>query len=46
MSNSRKLWIAAAVLIVIAAGLAFTSPGHRMLYKLGFTAACGVSDNC
>jgi len=43
MSNSRKLWTVAAVLIVVAAGLAFTSPGHRVLYKLGFAVACDSS---
>ena len=39
-----KLWTVLAVLIVIAAGIGFTAPGHRMLYKLGFTAACTSSD--
>lgn len=35
-----KLWTPIVVLVVFAAGLAFTSPGHRVLYSLGFTAAC------
>jgi len=35
-----KLWTAIVVMIVIAAGLAFTAPGHHILYALGFTAAC------
>ena len=41
-----KLWTATAVIVVIAAGLIFTSPGHRVLYTLGFSSACGGSDNC
>ena len=40
-----KLWTSVAVLVVIAAGLAFTSPGHRVFHTLGFTAACS-QDGC
>ena len=40
-----KLWTSLVVIAVITAGLAFTSPGHRMLYALGFTAACN-GDGC
>jgi hypothetical protein len=31
---------------VVAGLLGFTKPGHLLLYKAGFTAACGASDNC
>ena len=41
-----KLCTALAALIVIAAGLAFTAPGHRALYGLGVTAACNSDDGC
>lgn len=38
-----------AILVIvhaIAVGfLTFTRPGHRLLYTMGFTAACS-SDNC
>jgi len=44
MSNARKLWMGAAALIILALGLPFTSPGHRVLQALGFTAACSTSD--
>jgi hypothetical protein len=40
--------IVAAVIIaaVVAAFLGFTRPGHQLLYKAGFTAACSGSDGC
>ena len=41
-----KLWTSVAVLVVIAAALAFTAPGHRVLHTLGVTAACGSEGNC
>ena len=44
LPNARKLRTAAVVLIVIAGGLAFTAPGHRVLHTLGFTAACDGGD--
>lgn len=47
MSTTRKL-VATLVVVVAIAGafLGFTSRGHQMLYSLGFSTACGVSDNC
>ena len=40
----KKIIAALAVVIVAAAFLAFTTPGHRVLNSLGFaTADCGGS---
>ena len=42
----KKIIAALAVVIVAAAFLAFTTPGHRVLNSLGFaTADCG-GNNC
>jgi len=41
-----KLWTTIVVIVVIAAGLAFTAPGHRLLYALGFTTACDSDNGC
>lgn len=35
-----------AVLAALVGFLGFTKPGHQMLYKLGFSAACSSSDGC
>jgi hypothetical protein len=35
--------IAAAVIVGF---LGYSRQGHQLLYKAGFTAACGGSDNC
>ncbi len=34
-----------AAIALLAAGLAVTAPGHRVLGKLGFAAACS-GDSC
>ena len=41
-----KLWASLVVIAVLAAGVAFTSPGHRVLYRLGFATACGSDGGC
>lgn len=42
--RSSKILVAIVVVAIAGAFLGFTTSGHRMLYKLGFTAACGSSD--
>jgi len=44
-NRMTKLWISAVMIVGITAGLIFTAPGHRLLYALGWTAACS-SDDC
>lgn len=45
MFRTGKYVAAIVVVLAIAAGfVGFTKTGHLMLYKLGFTAACGSSD--
>ncbi len=46
MFNSRKM-IASVVIMMalLAAFLGFTKPGHRLLYQIGFSSACGDSCN-
>jgi len=44
MSRSSKIWSVIAAIALVIAGLAFTAPGHRMLYKVGFATACDGGD--
>ena len=41
----KKIITALAVVVVAAACLAFTTPGHRVLNTLGFATAC-EGNNC
>lgn len=42
-----KYVAAIVVVLAIAAGfVGFTKPGHQLLYKVGFTAACSSDDGC
>jgi hypothetical protein len=46
ISMRNGLLTAIIVAAVAAAFLGYTKPGHQLLYKAGFTAACDSSDGC
>jgi hypothetical protein len=42
----NRLLITVAVVAIVAAGLAFTKPGHNVLARFGLAAACSSSEGC
>jgi hypothetical protein len=46
MTRTRSISIAIIFIVVAAACVAFTTPGHRVLASLGFATADCTGQNC